>query len=414
MYMMIYSAKIGRGSVTGYVKKSVIRTVSITKMKNQQIESSENMPPLSILIKPASGMCNMRCRYCFYHDVAKNRDISSYGMMSEDTLSILVEKAMEYAEGDCTFAFQGGEPTMRGLDFYQKLMALQKKYYKKGVTVHNSIQTNGYAINEQWAEFFAENKFLVGLSMDGGRELHDSCRIDANGNGTFSTVMKTAELFNRYQVEYNILCVVTNFIARHGHAVYRFFKKNGFRYLQFIQCLDPFEELKGEYSLEAKRYGEFLRSTFDLYYQDFMKDDYVSIRMFDNYLGMLLGNPPESCGMSGICNCYFVVEGDGSVYPCDFYVLDEWKIGNIRENSFPGMLHHENARRFVQSSNYIDPACKSCKWFQLCRGGCRRCREPFVDGHPTLNAFCESYYAFFEYSYKRMLEMARKIRYRKI
>ncbi len=199
------------------------------------------MPPICLLIKPASGNCNMKCTYCFYHSLAEARQIRSYGMMDGETLELLVRKALEYADGACTFSFQGGEPTLAGLDFYRKLMALEKKYNIKGVQINNSIQTNGVLINAEWAEFLAANRFLTGISLDGPKDIHDACRTGQGGRGSFTGVMEAAAQMDRYKAEYNILCVVTSFTARHINKIYNFYKKHGFRYLQFIPCLDPLE-----------------------------------------------------------------------------------------------------------------------------------------------------------------------------
>ncbi len=367
------------------------------------------MPPITLLIKPASSLCNMRCKYCFYHDVASNRQVASYGVMRADTLESLVKKALAYADGVCTFAFQGGEPTLAGIAFFEKLIEFENKYNTKKVSINHAIQTNGYLINDRFAKFFASHNFLVGLSVDGSRDIHNSLRVDAEGKGTFDKVMRAAKLFDKYHVEYNILCVVTNFIARHGSQVYSFFKKNNFRFLQFIQCLDGFDGEKYAYSLTPQRYAAFLKNTFDYYYNDFLNGDYISIRMFDNYVTMLAGGRAECCGMSGVCSCNPIVEGDGSVYPCDFYVIDKYKIGNVADDSFEAMFNSDAAKTFVEESRYIALKCRTCKWLNICRGGCRRLREPFEDGKPVLNQFCESYYEFFEYAYDRMCRMARVI-----
>jgi uncharacterized protein len=369
------------------------------------------MSKLSLLIKPASSACNMRCKYCFYHDVAENRSIGSFGIMEEETLETLIKRAFEYAQDECTFAFQGGEPTLAGLNYFLRFSQLVKQYNVNKIPVHNTIQTNGYLIDDAWAQYFKENNFLVGLSLDGDKAAHDKLRHDAKGDGTFERVMHGLKMLNNHKVDYNILCVVTNFSARHGDRIYSFFQKSGFRYLQFIQCLDPFSGETAPYSLTAKRYGQFLNTIFDRYYQDFKQGNYVSIRMFDDYVHMLLGKPPGSCGMSGVCTCYFVVESGGNVYPCDFYVLDEFQIGDIHHNSFHDMQNSENARRFVSGSMPVASECQKCKWFQLCRGGCRRCREPFVNGEPGLNQFCESYKMFFEHSYEKLCEIAQLVRF---
>lgn len=365
------------------------------------------MKPISLLIKPASSLCNMSCKYCFYADVSDNREIKSYGIMRDDTLENIVKKAFDYAEGIANFAFQGGEPTLAGLNFYKKLLDLQKKYNTNNIRVNNAIQTNGFNVNDEWAKFFADNKFLVGLSIDGTRDIHNSLRVDKSQRGTYDRIIKTATLFEKHRVEYNILCVVNNFVARYPKKVYDTLKK--YKYIQFIPCLDNFDGTKSKFSLTNKRYTNFLKVTFDEYYKDFLKGNYVSVRNFDNYINMLMGKPPENCAMNGACTCYFVIEGDGSVFPCDFYVLDEWKLGNINENSFDEMITSDLAHKFVEVSKYKDEKCESCKYHFLCRGGCRRDREPLIDGKPCLNRLCDSYIDFFEHSYSKMYEIARRI-----
>lgn len=366
------------------------------------------MPPVSLLIKPASSNCNLRCRYCFYHSIAENRQTGCYGMMSGELLEEIVKKALEYAEHACTFAFQGGEPTLAGLDFYRKLMEFERKYNVKKVQINNALQTNGMAIDDAWAEFLARNRFLVGISLDGPRELHDANRADARGKGSFGRVMEAIGLFNRHSVEYNVLFVVNGYTARHVNKVYGFFRKCGFRYLQMIPCLDPLNEQPGgnEYSLKPDRFTYFLKALFDLWYEDLSKGNMISIRYFDNLVGLLMGYRPEACGMSGECQCQFVVEADGGVYPCDFYVIDEWLLGNIKDCGFDELKNSGPAVRFVEESKPIDPECGVCRWSKLCRGGCRRSREPFVGGAPVLNYYCSSYREFFDYAGERLRRLA--------
>ena len=356
-------------------------------------------------------MCNLKCKYCFYHSAASQRETACYGLMDIHLLEELVIKAFDYADGVCTFAFQGGEPTLAGLDFYKKLLEFQKKHNKKGIQVNNALQTNGIVINEEWAEFLAQNKFLVGLSLDGPKDIHDDMRVDAKRDGSFKAVMNTAKLFDKYKVEYNILTVVSGTVARHAAQVYNFFKKSGFKHLQFIQCLDPLGERFGghEYSLKPERYAQFLKTTFDLWYKDLTENNYISVRAFDNYVSMTAGYPPESCGMSGVCTCYFVIESDGGVYPCDFYVLDEWLLGKIQDSSFDELIQTEAAKRFVKSSKHMDEKCRTCKWEFLCHGGCRRTREPFEDGKPDLNYYCSAYKEFFDYAGDRIINIARRL-----
>ena len=331
------------------------------------------MPPLNLLIKPASSLCNMRCKYCFYGDVSEMRSFESFGMMSENTLETLVKRAFEYADDRLCFAFQGGEPTLAGIDFYRKLIDLEKQYNTKNLAVSNSIQTNGYLIDDEWAEFFAKHGFLVGLSLDGTREAHDSIRIDAMGKGTFDRVSAAATVLEKHRVDFNILCVVNNFVARYPKKVYENLKK--YRYLQFIACIDPFDGEKQIYSLKEDRYASFLKQTFDLYYRDIMSGNYVSIRNFDNYINILMGKHPESCAMSGFCTCYGVVEGDGSVYPCDFYVLPDYCTGNVHTHTVAETLQSEGMQRFVKEHPAAPAICRSCRYLGVCGGGCRRMRD---------------------------------------
>lgn len=369
------------------------------------------MPPLSLLIKPASGNCNLRCKYCFYHSIAESRSVASYGIMDLPMLETIVKKSLEFADKQCTFAFQGGEPTLAGLGFYKKLIEYEKKYNFKKVNIQNVIQTNGLVINDEWAQFLSSNRFLVGISLDGPKDIHDENRVGSGNSGSFNKVMKAIELFNKYNVEYNILSVVTAHSARHISKIYNFYKKNNFNYLQFIPCLDPLGEKPGnqKYSLTPERYGSFLKNLFNLWHQDIMTGNGISIRYFDNLVGMLLGYAPESCDMKGHCSCQFVIEAKGGVYPCDFYVIDEWYLGNIAEMGFADLRESPNAKKFVKASKHIDNKCMQCKWFSLCRGGCRRTREPFEDGKPVLNYFCPSFMNFFEYAGSRLQEIARML-----
>lgn len=366
------------------------------------------MPALSLLIKPASGNCNMRCRYCFYADELDNREIRSYGKMSVDTMHTIVDKAMEYGDYECTIAFQGGEPTLAGLDFYRDLVAYVTAHENpKKLKIHYALQTNGYLINEEWAAFLGENHFLVGVSLDGLKEIHDRYRLDAAGKGTYQRVISAIRLLEKHQVEYNILTVVTAATARNGQKIYNYFKKNHFGYQQYIECLDPIGEEPGqhEYSLTPEKYGEFLKSMFDAWYLDMRSGTYVYNRYFENLMMIMAGQQPESCNMRGVCGKQWVFEADGSVYPCDFYALDQWRLGNIQENSFEEMDEKRNELGFIQWSMRQQEDCQKCRWFGLCRNGCRRNREPVTAEHTNRNYFCKSYQMFFEYAYPRLEEI---------
>ncbi|MEG1514439.1 MAG: anaerobic sulfatase maturase [Clostridia bacterium] len=366
------------------------------------------MPPLSIMVKPVSGQCNMRCRYCFYGDVTSRRGIASYGAMSMGTLENLVRRALAYADGQCNFAFQGGEPTLAGLPFYEKLIAWQQCYNTRGVAIQNSIQTNGYVLTDEMANFFTQNRFLVGVSLDGMREMHDAFRLDAHGRGTFDAVQDNIERLKRAGAAVNILCVVNRLVAKYPSQVFQALKPYGF--IQFIACLDNFENEKTDSSLDAALYGNFLVGMFGQYYEAYFSGHYVSIRAFDNYIGMLLDHPPEMCSMNGRCGVYYLIEADGGVYPCDFYALDHYRMGNINDDSFYWLEKSPVGVDFRRASHDVDERCKTCRWYALCRGGCRRDREPKIAGELSINQWCASYQYFFTACYAQMVEISADIR----
>ncbi len=366
------------------------------------------MPPVSMLIKPASSSCNMRCGYCFYADVSHHRSVCNKGIMDACTQESVVRRAMEAAEGSVSFAFQGGEPTLAGLDFFRRHVQLCRKYAKSGVRVFQSVQTNGFMIDSEWADFFAENGFLVGISLDGPKDIHDLYRRGTDGVGTYARTMQAVTHLRRSGAEFNVLSVVTRDAARNANRVMNFFINGGFSYLQFIPCLDGLDGNGGEWSLSAEEYGGFLVTCFGKYYSCFLKNKFLSVRNFDNYLSLMAGYPAEHCGMNGRCSAYFTVEGNGDVYPCDFYVTDEFCGGNVNRNSLFEIARSDVFRSFVSRSYPVSEECKSCRWFSLCRGGCCRYREPFVQGVPSLNRFCKSYQIFFSECAPLLVKMVEK------
>ena len=372
------------------------------------------MAAVSVLMKPASGLCNMACGYCFYCDESKKRAQASYGMMSEDTLRNVIRKTMLNATGAISFAYQGGEPSLRGLEFYQKAVAFQKHFNCAGLRVSNAFQTNGFALDEAWCRFFAENRFLVGLSVDGTQAVQDRYRRDPLGNGTFDRIMQTAALFDRCGVEYNILTVVTKQTAEHIREIYRAYKKRRWRYQQYIICLDPLGEPRGnsEYSLDPEQYGRFLCDLFELWHEDWKRGEAPYIRQFENYIGIFLGYPPESCDQRGTCGIQCVVEADGSVYPCDFYMLDEYRLGNFNTDLFADIAARRREIGFVERSARLGRECLSCRWHPLCRGGCQRNRERTPGGDAYENYYCPGYRMFFERHCETLRQIAMSVQRR--
>lgn len=370
------------------------------------------MPPIHLLIKSASSGCNLACKYCFYADVSDNRSVKTYGKMTLETLEILVQKVMAQAEGSCTFAFQGGEPTLVGLTFYEELIKFQKKYERPNLKVHNAIQTNGTLITEAWAKLFAKHHFLVGLSLDGTKEVNDKLRCFRTGDGTFEKLMETVKLFDTYKVEYNVLTVVTKQVAENIKDIYDFYIAHNLRYMQFIPCLDEIHEERGskEYSLTPRLYETFLKNLFDKWYETLKTGGFVYIRYFENLMQLMLGYYPEACGMMGTCTYQYVVEADGGVYPCDFYVMDEYKIGNLIEDDFKVLDENRSALDFINQSQVKDSGCLKCKWYRLCHGGCRRDRDQFENGKMGRNYFCTAYKGFFKYTYPRLEEVANHLK----
>lgn len=366
------------------------------------------MKNVNLLIKPASSLCNLRCRYCFYADVSDNREVKSMGVMSRETAGALIEAAFAAADehGAVSFAFQGGEPTVAGLDFFRDFVAMVSAFRPLDRQVSYALQTNGMALNEEWTHFLKENQFLVGLSVDGYRELHDHYRVDTKGDGTYGRVAKALALLQKFEVETNLLCVVTGQCAKHPQKTYASMKKLGVRYLQFIPCLDPLEEQRGRavYSLTPKLYGDFLCGLFDQWYRDWAEGHYTSVRLFDDYVHLAMGEPASTCAASGGCGSYFVLEADGGVYPCDFYVLDRWRMGDVHTDSLKQLANDETASEFLRQGRLRPSRCASCRWVPLCNGGCRRDWTGGADD--TENYYCESFRRFFEYAADRIGEIA--------
>lgn len=364
------------------------------------------MRTISLLIKPASSGCNLKCAYCFYYDVADNREIANYGSMSFETLENLVKNVFLHVEEAVSFMFQGGEPTLRGIDFFYKLHEFVEKYNTNRIELSFSIQTNGTLLNEDWFSLFKKYHYLVGISIDGTKPIHDMFRYDHRQMGTFDMILEHLYRLQEEGIEFNVLSVVNSEVAKHGKEIYEFFRENEFRFMQFIPALDPLSDKENKnYSLNAKDYGLFLDEVFNAWYEDIKKGIFGSIRYYENLLLILLGRAPEACDMVGHCTANAVIEADGSVYPCDFYVLDERKLGNVNEESIVDILHSQGAIQFVKESYSLPEKCKECKYFKLCRGGCKRHKDT-----RNYNKFCESYLYFFDRNLEKLFHIREILR----
>lgn len=332
------------------------------------------MKHISVLIKPASSLCNLRCKYCFYADVTSIREVRSYGKMKQETTEKMIRNIFaDLLDGDrLTLAFQGGEPTMAGLSYFEYLTTLVENQEKK-VTVDYSIQTNGILINERWCKFLKKYNFLVGLSIDGHPLYHDLNRLDTRGRGTFHKVLETKHLLEFFQIPFNILCVLTNPLAKEAKKVYRFLQNEQIDYFQIIPCLPDFDQKEASpYALTPQRFASFYHQLFKLWFEDLKQGKYISIKLFDDILNLLVHQQVTACGMLGNCRVQYVIEADGGVYPCDFYVLDEWRLGNITQQTLKEIFNNPQKEPFLCSRKELPQKCKQCPFKKMCGGGCKR------------------------------------------
>ncbi|MGC3366097.1 SPASM domain-containing protein [Enterococcus faecalis] len=366
------------------------------------------MKNITVLIKPASALCNIRCKYCFYADVTSHREIRSYGKMAEETVSkMLTNIYADLEDGDhLTLSFQGGEPTLAGLKFYQHLIQ-QVSLQGKKVEVHYALQTNGMLINERWCQLLKENNFLVGLSIDGHPFYHDMNRIDIKGRGTFYRVIETKRLFDRYEIEYNVLCVLTNPLSKEAKKVFHFLKEQQIKFVQFIPCLDDLDaKKKSSYALTPKRFAGFYRQLLPLWLEQLKKGNYISIKLFDDLINLLVRKEITACGILGNCQVQYVIEADGSVYPCDFYVLDEYRMGYIQENTLKELFEKEITFDFVCKKPNLPKKCGNCPFIKVCGGGCKRMKNAvYVD---SSGQYC-GYQDFLRYFIPRIQEVLQLI-----
>ena len=365
----------------------------------------------SIMIKPASSLCNLRCKYCFYANVSDLREVKSYGIMPYDLMEKMLSNIYDELDDNAQIdiAFQGGEPTLASLEWFKHFTDIIDKWEKK-IIVNYALQTNGILIDDDWAKFFYDHKVLVGLSLDMIKDLHDNVRVDVNGKGTYNNLIKTVNILNKYHVEYNVLCTLTNNVARYPVKVYNELKKLNIRFVQFTPCLDELDKPHASvYALTPKRFASFYKTIFDLWYQDFCHNNYYSIKLIDDIVNLLAYNRQTACGILGKCQAQLVVEANGMVYPCDFYCLDDHCLGNILDHS----LNELYLASFNHPSKEVIPLpkhCENCKFLKMCHGNCKRMRsEICLDMDDN---YC-GYEDFLNYSINRLMNIANEqVRFR--
>jgi uncharacterized protein len=367
--------------------------------------------PFSVLVKPVSAACNLRCTYCFYHGRSSDPYRSqTHRLMSEEVLQSFLRQYMPLAGRNPSFGWQGGEPTMAGLDFFRQVVHLQQRFGVSGQMVGNGLQTNGLLIDEEWAQVLAQYSFLVGISLDGPRELHDHYRQDAAGQGSWQRVMEAIELLRQRDVAFNVLSVVNDVTARHPELIYRFFRDQGYGFAQFIPCVER-DRQNGAilpFSVTPEQWGDFLCGLFDTWWNG--GEPEISLRTFENVLAAYLGQDPESCEHGRRCDSYVVVEYNGDVYPCDFFVTEDWRLGNLLDTPLEQIRRVPRARAFgdIKARNYSD--CASCRWDFICHHGCSRFRTCAVGRFGEHHYFCSALKQFYSHSEERFRELAARIR----
>ncbi|MDH4240776.1 MAG: anaerobic sulfatase maturase [Phycisphaerae bacterium] len=367
------------------------------------------MQPFTLLIKPSGSDCNLDCKYCFYKHRAAEVGRGKQ-RMSDEVLEKLVRDYMRLKFPLAGFAWQGGEPTLMGMDFYKKVVELQKKYGSPGQEVGNSLQTNAVLIDDKWGPFLHENNFLVGISIDGPKELNDYYRLDHSGAGTFDKVLRAIKTCKEHKVEFNTLTLLNNINAEHPDRVFDFLIENGVKFLQFIPCveLDPATGKVTDFSISPAQFGEFLCRIFDRWYE--YGPTKVSIRDFDSVLSYYVTGKHTICTFDRQCSQYIVIEHTGDAFTCDFFVEPKWRLGNIFETPIEKLAASSKKRTFARAKQNLCNKCLVCRHLAVCRGGCMKDRAPFdSESFGKESYFCESYKRFFDYTIPKFCQLAAEI-----
>ncbi len=358
----------------------------------------------SLLLKPAGPDCNMDCTYCFYKCKSELLDDSAH-RMSDETVDAVICGLLEQGTGSYNIVFQGGEPTLCGVDFFRRFTDKVKSLKTPAQSVSYCLQTNGLLLDDGFCRFLADNKFLVGLSYDGTEAVNDSYRTDYAGRGTAKRVLETARRLKRYGVSFNTLSVVTKENVGRAVEIYDDLKVNGSGYMQFIPCMETDETGRVmDFCMTPKEYGDFLCESFELWYNGGNPTEYV--RFFEELLISYVSYKSPGCSQQCKCAVAPVIEYDGSVYPCDFFVQEDKYLGNIRDLKLTDIEQSPayNIFRNIKWSK-ANEECRICKWRGLCFGDCRKNRI-MPQGK---SYFCESYKQFYEYSNEKYKALKKKV-----
>lgn len=367
-----------------------------------------------VMAKPTGSVCNIDCTYCFYLEKeALYPERNTRWQMSDETLERYIGQHIDAQSGDnVTFAWQGGEPTMMGLAFFRRVIALCDKY-ANGKKITHALQTNGILLDDAWARFFAEHRFLIGLSIDGPAPLHNQYRVNRTGKGTHDRVMAAMALLKAHHVEFNTLTVVGKHNVEHAREVYEFLVAAGSRYIQFIPLVERLSNdassalqlvLPGEsaarlapWTVPSWQFGDFLRQIFDVWVRRDVES--VSVQMFDVAMAAWTGQPPVLCVHSATCGHAFALESNGDLYNCDHFVYPEHKLGNIHQQTIHELNHSERAIAFGEAKETTLTAdCRRCEFRPVCHGGCPKHRFAVSpNGHPGHNYLCAGYKHFFKH-----------------
>ena len=367
------------------------------------------MTAFTIMAKPVGSLCNMRCSYCYYL-AADNGDAPMH--MDDEVLETYIRSYMEEAEGDViSFTWHGGEPTLAGLDFYRKAVELQKKYLPSGREVWNNIQTNALLLDEEWCRFLKENRFDIGVSIDGTRFLHDLYRKDAAGNKTYEKIAKNLAALKKYGVRADLLCTVTSDTAKSPKAVYQTLRALDTGWIQFIPIVRRIGGEVTEDSVTPEGYGKFLKGVFREWAAHDMGK--VNVQLFSETALVLAGGKPNVCWLAETCGNVLVVERDGGIYSCDHFVDRHHLVGNIMTDHFKDVLESETQKQFGRrKKDALTSQCRACPYLNICGGCCPKDRFALSnEGEPGQYYLCPGLLQYFDYAVpllKKAMELSAK------